>query len=62
MKFSSAFAQVPSAKQSFSVEGRLRASGGIEIIQQVDRVMEVTAEQHVKELHRIIAEGQNESK
>jgi hypothetical protein len=62
MKYSSAFVDVPSAKQSFSVEGRLRASGGVEIIQKVDRVMEVYSEQHVKELHRIIAEGQNEFK
>ena len=61
MKYSSAFAKPPTAKQSYSVEGRLRASGGIEIIQKVDRVMEVTSDQHVKELHRIIAEGQNES-
>tara|TARA_Y100001936_G_C16085405_1_gene681297 strand:- start:3910 stop:4104 length:195 start_codon:yes stop_codon:yes gene_type:complete len=41
MSFSGAFSKKPPARKSASLEGMLRQSGGLKVIVQLDRVMEI---------------------
>lgn len=47
---------LPMLRNSSSMEGTLRAVGGIDVIEKVDRVMDKHPDQHIKALEEVIAE------
>jgi hypothetical protein len=52
----SANAPLPQLRDSSTMEGTLRAVGGISVVEKVDRVMDKHPDQHIKGLEEVIAE------
>lgn len=59
-EFASADKPIPKLRASHSMEGSLRAVGGIEIVEKVDRVMDMESSQHVEGLKKVISEVNGE--
>ncbi len=54
--FASAKQPLPKMRKSSSMEGALRASGGLEIIEKIDRVMESHPDEHMHKLQQSMKE------
>lgn len=54
--FASADKPLPSMRSSYSMEGNLRSAGGIDVVEKVDRVMDMSVDEHIKGLKKVMSE------
>ena len=59
-EFASADKPLPKLRGSASMEGSLRAVGGIDVVEKVDRVMDLESSEHVDGLRKVISEVNGE--